>query len=90
MTIEQIVEKEFKKHLSGYNCQAVDQFLDEIIKDYSCFLHEIDRLTEENLSLKKQLKRTAIDNRDMGQMHYDILKRLANLEKKVFQDRLYV
>ncbi|GGE55846.1 cell cycle protein GpsB [Pullulanibacillus camelliae] len=92
MTAQQIWEREFKKNLFGYNCNAVDQFLDEVIKDYSFFLVELEQLITENNALKKQLQKqkSTINEfkHSIGKLNYDIIKRLSSLEKKVFQDRM--
>lgn len=90
LTIKQIFEKEFKISFAGYDREAVDQFLDEIIKDYACFQKELEQFMDENIKLKKELdskqKTNNHSNQDRGQINYDIIQRLAKLEKKVYQD----
>jgi DivIVA domain-containing protein len=80
-----ILEKNFKVAMRGYNQEEVDEFLDTVIQDYESFQQEIDRLKQENDRLKKQSdqpkSRPATTNH---QVNYDILKRLSNLEKAVF------
>lgn len=44
-----IHNKEFKKALRGYDADEVDEFLDEIIKDY-------EQLYKDNLNLKDQIE----------------------------------
>ncbi|GAB4073611.1 cell division regulator GpsB [Barrientosiimonas marina] len=85
LTGKDILEKEFKTGMRGYNQEEVDEFLDTVIQDYETFQQEIDRLQQENERLKKQpdqaKSRTSAPNH---QVNYDILKRVSNLEKAVF------
>ena len=100
LTQEDILEKEFKIDTRGYRLKEVDQFLDLIIADYGTFLDVIkkqelekDRLTEEIIRLKKQL-RDANVNMEIAKAsgssgnaavnNVDILKRISNLEKVIF------
>ncbi|MBP3040034.1 cell division regulator GpsB [Bacillaceae bacterium Marseille-Q3522] len=91
LTAKDILEKEFKTAMRGYKQEDVDQFLDIIIKDYETFHHEIEELQLENMKLKKQLedgpKRPIAQ--PAGTTNFDILKRLSNLEKHVFGNKLY-
>jgi|SRR5699024_4762927 len=93
LTENDILEKEFKKSMRGYNEEDVDEFLDIIIKDYEAFTQEIERLTEENKrfqkSVEKPKKRAQTQtNTAPSQVNYDVLKRLSNLEKAVFGQKL--
>ncbi|MDQ0161593.1 cell division regulator GpsB [Bacillus alveayuensis] len=91
LTAKEILEKEFKTSLRGYNQEEVDKFLDMIIKDYETFHQEIEELQKENLRLKKQLE-DAYKKQNQTQVNttnFDILKRLSNLEKHVFGSKLY-
>lgn len=88
-----VLEKDFKISVRGYKQDEVDKFLDIIIKDYERFQIEFERLQNENARLKRELnklselqKRT---NTSTGNTNYDILKRLSNLEKHVFGNKLY-
>ncbi len=91
LTAKEILEKEFKTAMRGYKPEEVDKYLDQIIKDYESFQQEIEDLQQENLRLKKQLedvaKRPA--TQPAGTTNFDILKRLSNLEKHVFGNKLY-
>ena len=91
LTSKDILEKEFKKSVKGYNIDQVDQFLDQIMEDYDNFERVINELRAENERLKDELsgstKKTA-SQPTTSNMNYDILKRLANLEKAVFGDKL--
>lgn len=87
LTVEDIVNKEFKKSMRGYNEEEVDRFLDIIIEDYETFMKEINRLNEEIERLKKNqdssYNRRSASSQPIN-VNYDILKRISNLEKAVF------
>lgn len=91
LTAKDILEKDFKTTMRGYNQKEVDKFLDIIIKDYETFQQIIDELQEENQKLKKQLEEASKrpTQQTMGTTNFDILKRLSNLEKHVFGSKLY-
>ncbi|HHY73534.1 MAG TPA: cell division regulator GpsB [Bacillus bacterium] len=99
LTAKEILERDFKSGLKGYNKDEVDQFLDLIIKDYETFHQEIEALQQENLRLKKQLEETQkkgttqaptpASSVGSGNTNYDILRRLSNLEKHVFGSKLF-
>ncbi|MBM7598397.1 DivIVA domain-containing protein [Virgibacillus halotolerans] len=82
-----ILEKDFKTTMRGYNQEEVDEFLDVVIQDYDVFKQEMERLQLENDRLKKstteQTTRTRAPQQNT-QVNYDVLKRLSNLEKAVF------
>lgn len=50
-----ILQKEFKTKMRGYDQTEVDQFLDGIIKDYESYSNELNRLKAENDRLQSQL-----------------------------------
>ncbi|OCA92794.1 cell division regulator GpsB [Pseudobacillus wudalianchiensis] len=96
LTAKDILEKDFKTSMRGYNPDEVDQFLDLIIKDYEVFHQAIEELQQENLRLKKQSETTMRRSQPapppqpaVGSTNFDILKRLSNLERHVFGDKLY-
>ncbi|MBB6452251.1 DivIVA domain-containing protein [Salirhabdus euzebyi] len=89
LTSKDILEKDFKTAIRGYNQEEVDQFLDVVIQDYEALQSEVERLTQENARLKQQSTdqprmRQAQAQSTTGHVNYDILKRLSNLEKAVF------
>ncbi|MFD2045829.1 cell division regulator GpsB [Ornithinibacillus salinisoli] len=89
LTGKDILEKDFKTAMRGYNQEEVDEFLDAVIQDYEAFQQEIERLKKENDQLKKhstEQTRTRSGNTN-HQVNYDILKRLSNLEKAVFGNK---
>ena len=100
LTGKDILEKEFKTSMRGYSPDEVDQFLDLVIKDYEVFQQAIEELQQENLRLKKENStisaRKPIPEAPIrqqqpapGSTNFDILKRLSNLERHVFGDRLH-
>ncbi|MBU8906053.1 cell division regulator GpsB [Desertibacillus haloalkaliphilus] len=91
-----ILDKEFKTSLKGYNQDEVDKFLDIVIQDYELYEKKIEQLEQENEQLRKQTKklsepqtRSTRQTVSAGSTNYDILQRLSNLEKKVFGSKLY-
>jgi|SRR5690625_3692758 len=85
LTVNDILEKDFKRSMRGYNEEDVDQFLDIIIQDYEAFTQEIEKLRQENERFKKSMEKTTTrQSVATPQVNYDVLKRLSNLEKAVF------
>lgn len=96
LTAKDILEKEFKSGMRGYKSEDVDQFLDLIIRDYETFHQEIEELRQENLKLRKKVDEqnnsrptSSYQQAAPGTTNFDILKRLSNLEKHVFGNKLY-
>jgi DivIVA domain-containing protein len=92
LTAKDILEKEFKTGVRGYKQEDVGKYLDLIIKDYETLHQEIEDLQQENLRLRKQLEETSRRQpvtQPAGTTNFDILKRLSNLEKHVFGNKLY-
>ncbi|WP_179395433.1 cell division regulator GpsB [Lacticaseibacillus absianus] len=96
-----ILEKNFKTKVRGYDADEVDEFLDQVIKDYEAYNAELDRLTEENarlrsrvdeltkqLSVSKNVAAATPSQPNASATNYDILKRLSNLERHVFGSKL--
>ncbi|SDI26734.1 cell division regulator GpsB [Natribacillus halophilus] len=50
---KEILEREFKTSMKGYNKEEVDQFLDTIIQDYELFQDQVDKLEKEVGQLRK-------------------------------------
>lgn len=90
LTETDILEKDFKKSMRGYNEEDVDEFLDIIIKDYEAFTQEITRLKQENERFRKSVEQPKTRKQPVApaQANYDVLKRLSNLEKEVFGHKL--
>ncbi|HFM5802335.1 TPA: cell division regulator GpsB [Enterococcus faecium] len=96
-----ILQQEFKTKMRGYDPVEVDEFLDNIIKDYETYSKELLALQEENdrLSAKvAQLSKTqgaaqtrvqqTEEPKSAAVTNFDILKRLSNLEREVFGKKL--
>ena len=91
LTSKDILEKEFKKSVKGYHIDQVDQFLDIIMEEYEQFESVIRDLQAENQRLKAEIAsetRKPVQPQPANNTNYDILRRLANLEKHVFGDKL--
>lgn len=103
LTAKDILEKEFKTGMRGYQQEEVDKFLDIIIKDYEAFHKEFEQLKQQNARLKRELEeqklavtqvpqqpvQTPVAQPVYNNTNTDILKRLSNLEKAVFGSKLY-
>lgn len=59
---KEIFEREFKPVFRGYDKDEVDEFLDEIIKDYEVFELQLQALRKENEQLRAELKSGKTDN----------------------------
>lgn len=51
-----ILEKDFKTAMRGYNQDEVDHFLDEVIQDYELYNKKIEQLQNENRRLRTELE----------------------------------
>lgn len=51
-----IYEQDFKTSMRGYDKNEVDEFLDDVIKDYETYAAQIATLRKENEKLKADLK----------------------------------
>ncbi|KAA8441025.1 cell division regulator GpsB [Weissella paramesenteroides] len=97
-TREEILNKDFKKTRigTGYDITDVDAYLDEIISDYQAFQTNINELNNQNQKLKDQVAEltkqvsaapTSTPKASPApavNTNMDILKRLSNLERRVF------
>ena len=93
LTMQNILEKEFKIDARGYRMQEVDQFLDIIIRDYNEYnnvikglIEEKKSLTSENSLLKQEIRdlKSTIDTLKSGEKeitNVDLLRRISQLEK---------
>lgn len=96
----EILQKEFATKMRGYNPVEVDEFLDDVIKDYETFTRELLALREENQRLKAKVEQMTKSQETLSRIkqeptqttasatNFDILKRLSNLEKTVFGSKL--
>lgn len=93
LTMQDILEKEFKIDARGYRLQEVDKFLDIIIKDYNEYNNIIRNLEkdkklllEENQVLRNEVRnlKSSIDAAKIGEKeitNVDLLRRISQLEK---------
>ena len=100
LTVQDILDKEFKIDTRGYRPQEVDKFLDVIIRDYeemSSVITELETekksLIEDNIRLKQEIRNmsTKLDvlkdsdsNESSNTNNADVLRRLSNLEKIIY------
>lgn len=93
LTMQDILEKEFKIDARGYRLQEVDKFLDIIIKDYNEYNNIIRNLEkdkklliEENSVLRNEVRnlKSSIEAARIGEKeitNVDLLRRISQLEK---------
>ncbi len=98
-TPNDILEQEFKTKMRGYDPIEVDEFLDNVIKDYEAYNKELLTLREENDRLKAKVEQLSkaqpapsrvkeVAPKSSAVTNFDILKRLSNLEREVFGKKL--
>ena len=99
-TPNDIYDQDFRTSVRGYNKQEVDEFLDDVIKDYETYEALVKGLREENARLKESLStatsqsaksesasqapRVEVPQTTGNVTNFDILRRLNRLEKEVF------
>lgn len=100
LTTKDILQKEFKSAMRGYNVAEVDEYLDMVIRDYESYSKDLSYLQSENerlMSRVDELTKQAVlakptqsnvSSVGSGVTNFDILKRLSNLEKHVFGSKL--
>ena len=93
LTMQDILEKEFKIDARGYRPQEVDKFLDIIIKDYNEYNNIIRNLEKEkralalenqNLKNEERNLRSSSEAARIGEKeitNVDLLRRISQLEK---------
>jgi DivIVA domain-containing protein len=99
LTPQEILEHDFKIDARGYRPQEVDKYLDMIIRDYTEFNNiirnlerEVKDLTEDNHTLKQELRRLQTDletaenaaSATRSVTNIDLLRRISQLEKVVY------
>ena len=93
-TAKDVFEQEFGREVRGYSKVEVDEFLDDVIKDYETYAALVKSLRQEISELKDELSRKpqvssvqaeALEVAGTSSMtNFDIFKRLNRLEKEVF------
>jgi len=95
LTIQDILEKEFKIDARGYRLQEVDKFLDIIIRDYNEYnnmlktlekekkllIEENQTLKQEVRNLKSSIEAVKLDEKEITNV--DLIRRISQLEKIV-------
>ena len=93
LSIQAILEKEFKIDTRGYRPQEVDSFLDVIMRDYNEYNNIIKALVKDNKSLmaenhtlKEEVRnlKSSIEAAKYGEKeitNVDLLRRISQLEK---------
>jgi DivIVA domain-containing protein len=93
LSIQDILEKEFKIDARGYRLQEVDKFLDTIMGDYNEYnniIKQLDKekakLIAENQSLKQEIRDLksnieAVKYSEKEITNVDLLRRVSQLEK---------
>ncbi|RSU08158.1 cell division protein DivIVA [Vagococcus entomophilus] len=96
---KEILQKEFKSKMRGYDPVEVDEFLDNVIKDYETYNKDLLALQEENQRLIAKVDQLTKSQATLSRIqqdvpknttvtNFDILKRISNLEKHVFGSKL--
>ena len=98
-TAKDIFDQDFKKEVRGFSKVEVNEFLDDVIKDYETYAALVKELREENARLREELAKKAQETPQASSIvstatqefpqvttttNFDILKRLNRLEKEVF------
>lgn len=98
-TAKDIFDQDFKREVRGYSKDEVNEFLDDVIKDYETYAALVKELREENARLRGELAQKAQETPQTSPIastatqefpqvttatNFDILKRLNRLEKEVF------
>ena len=95
LTMQDILEKEFKIDNRVYRPQEVDEFLDIIIRDYNEYNNIIEKLTKDNRELSKENTELRHEMRNLNASienaktkekeitNVDLLRRISQLEKIV-------
>ncbi len=88
-----IQNQEFEKKLKGYDCDAVDDFLDIVIQDYDILCKEnmalkekIDMLTE-TVDRYKDIEETIQRSLEVAQQSAQDIKNNANMEAEAIINR---
>ena len=88
-----IQNKEFEKKLKGYDCDAVDDFLDIVIHDYDALCKENASLREkitllnETVNRYKEIEETIQRSLDVAQQSAQDIKNNATMEAEAIVNR---
>lgn len=91
LSAEKIYNKDFSIDFKGYSPQEIDEFLDDVIKDYQLSEKLVNDLLEDNRKLKYEvatleaeiieLKANVAVSGTTDNSNIDILRRLSRLEE---------
>lgn len=97
LTVQELLDYEFKIDARGYRPQEVDKVLDMVIRDETEYLNVIKKLekdikdlTDDNLKLKQEIRRQKLEfessnsNTKPLPSNVDLIKRISQLEKIVY------
>ena len=73
-TAKDIFDQDFKREVRGYNKDEVNEFLDDVIKDYETYAALVKELREENARLREELAQKQ-------KKHHKHLRLLVQLRK---------
>ena len=76
-----IFEQEFGREVRGYSKVEVDEFLDDVIKDYETYAALVKSRKPKSSPVQSEPIEVATTS---SMTNFDILKRLNRLEKEVF------
>ena len=89
LTVLDIANKEFKVSIRGYNQDEVDEFLDEVMRNYEAVIRENDELRQntsgmgEKLEQYRQLEQTLQNTLVVAQSTADEMKQAARKEAEL-------
>lgn len=89
LTVLDIANKEFKTSIRGYNQDEVDEFLDEVMRDYEALIRENDELRQntsgmgEKLEQYRTLEQTLQSTLVVAQTTADEMKQAARKEAEL-------
>lgn len=89
LTVLDIANKEFKTSIRGYNQDEVDEFLDEVMRNYEALIRENDELRQntsgmgEKLEQYRQLEQTLQNTLVVAQGTADEMKQAARKEAEL-------
>ncbi len=93
LTPVDIQNKEFEKRLKGYDCDAVDDFLDIVIQDYDALCKENKNLRDkiavltEAVERYKEVEDTMHRSLDVARQSAEDIKNNANMEAQAVINR---
>lgn len=100
LSVQEILDKEFKVDFKGYSAAEVDAFLDDVLEDYQIQEENIIELTNRIKELEEELADAKKTNRELetkqraidltnttSYSSVDLLKRVSRLEEEVYRNR---